>query len=132
MLQFMRAFEAAGLQHRDALILGVAAILVILALLWATASRKRYIVLRRSSETEMLVLQLGGIADALDRIAAREEIPPFTSDQILREAAVETVESAPPLEPAPAPAFRANQAGVGSMFGFNRREALPNPLFRPK
>ncbi len=133
MLHYWRALEAIAAQDHDALVIGAAAAFVILVLLWATASRKRYVILRSSNETEAIMLQLHRIAAALERIAARDEVPNFTSDQILREANIETVESAPPLEAeaAPAPAFRPAQAGVGSMFSFGRRE-LPNPLFRPK
>lgn len=141
MLQHLRALEAVALQHRDALVIGVAAVLVILALLWATASRKRYIILRPSNETEAFVLQLHRIASALERIAARDEVPVFTSDEILREAPaqhpVERMEVAEhEHEPEPAstpPAARAaTHGGVGSIFGFARGPELPNPFFRPK
>lgn len=133
MLRYWRVLEAIAAQHRGALVIGAAAAFTILVLLWTNASRTRYVILRPSNESESIVLQLHRIAAALERIAARDEVPNFTSDQILREANVDTVESPPPLqpEPAPAPAFRPTQAGVGSMFSFGRRE-LPNALFRPK
>ena len=140
MLQHLGALEAVALQHRDALVIG-AAVLVILALLWATASRKRYVILRPSNETEAFMLQLHRIAAALERIAARDEVPVFTSDEILREAPaqhpVERMEVAEhEHEPGPAStptaARSATHAGVGSIFGFARGPDLPNPFFRPK
>lgn len=141
MFQHLRALEAVALQHRDALVIGVSAVLVILALLWATASRKRYAVLRPSNETEAFVLQLHRIAAALERIAARDEVPVFTSDEILREVPaqppverMEAAEHEPEPEPASRPAVVASRtrAGVGSIFGFGRGPDLPNPFFRPK
>ena len=142
MLQYWRALEAIVLQHRDAFTLGAAAVVIFLGVLWAAASRKRYVILRPSSETEALVLQLHRIAAALERIAARDEIPVFTSDEILRatpaELPVEPMEAAerepePEATPSPTPLMRSHaQAGVGSIFGFTRGPELPNPFFRPK
>lgn len=145
MLQQLRALEAVALQHRDALVISAAAVLVILALLWATASRKRYVILRPSNESEAFVLQLHRIASALERIAARDEVPVFTSDEILREPTpqlpIERMEAAEPEpeaerdpEPAPRPTVvrSARHVGVGSIFGFARGPELPNPFFRPK
>jgi len=139
-LQYWRVFEAIAAQHRDAFI--IIAVVVILGVLWAAASRKRYVILRPSNETEALVLQLHRIATALERIAARDEIPVFTSDEILRATPaevpaepMEAAESEPELETTRSPALvmRSNaQAGVGSMFGFTRVPEVPNPFFRPK
>ena len=141
MLQHLRALEAVALQHRDAVVFSAAAVLVILALLWATASRKRYVILRPSNETEALMLQLHRIAAALERIAARDDVPVFTSDEILREPPpVLPVERMAVAEPEPQPESAstptvvrsAGHAGVGSIFGFTRGPELPNPFFRPK
>ena len=142
MLQYWRALESIAVQHRDAFIIIAVAAVVILGVLWTAASRKRYVVLRPSNETEALVLQLHRIATALERIAARDEIPVFTSDEILRatpaELPVEPMEAAeaepePETTPSPAPVMRSHaQAGVGSMFGFTRGPEVPNPFFRPK
>lgn len=142
MLPYWRALEAIAMQHRDAFIITTAAVSVILCVLWAAASRKRHVILRPSNETEALVLQLYRIAAALERIAARDEIPVFTSDEILHatpaEVAVEPMEAAhtepePETTPSPAPVMRSHaRAGVGSMFGFTRGPEVPNPFFRPK
>ena len=144
MHQYWRALEAIVLQHRDAFIIGAATVLVMIAVLWAAASRKRYVILRPSNETEAFVLQLHRIAAALERIAGRDEVPIFTSDEILHATPaaypVERMEAAAP-EPQPEPdpmpppvsVIRSPaKAGVGSIFGFTRGPELPNPFFRPK
>ena len=141
MLQHLRALEAVALQHRDAVVFSAAAVLVILALLWATASRKRYVILRPSNETEALMLQLHRIAAALERIAARDDVPVFTSDEILREPppvlpvermAAEEPEPQPESASTPTVVRSAGHVGVGSIFGFTGGPELPNPFFRPK
>jgi hypothetical protein len=65
-LQYWRVFEAIAAQHRDAFIITAVAVVVILGVLWAAASRKRYVILSPSNETEALVLQLHRIATALE------------------------------------------------------------------
>lgn len=110
------AFEVEIFQHRFVLALLVVTLVAIGIAVWAIASRKRYIVLQHSAESDALIVLLGRIAAALERRNARDEVPDFSSQEILREtptepvSSVETVQSPPPL----------SQVGVGSMFGFNR------------
>lgn len=128
---YLQGFQLEIVQHRYALVLAAVALVAIGVALWALASRKRYIVLQHSNESETLMLQLGRIAAALERINAREAVPDFSSQEILRDNSIsdtvtgtvtETVSAAP-----------LTQVGVGSMFSFSRPAAtLPNPMYRPK
>jgi hypothetical protein len=135
---YLQGFQLEIVQHRYALALAAATLVAIGVALWALASRKRYIVLQHSNESETLMLQLGRIAAALERLNARHDVPDFASQEILRPDPVD--------EPAE---FRAEahvgnrvedhvapgplgHVGVGSMFSFSRRAELPNPLYRPR
>ncbi|HEV2305982.1 MAG TPA: hypothetical protein VGR93_10715 [Candidatus Acidoferrales bacterium] len=135
---YLQGFQLEIVQHRYALALAVATVAAIGVALWALASRKRYIVLRSSNESEALMLQLGRIAAALERLNARHDVPDFSSQEILRPGPVDEpaesraearVENRVEEHVAPAPL---GHVGVGSMFSFSRRAELPNPLYRPK
>ncbi|HLW83359.1 MAG TPA: hypothetical protein VKS20_15075 [Candidatus Acidoferrales bacterium] len=135
---YFQGFQLEIVQHRYALALAVATLVAIGVALWALASRKRYIVLQHSNESETLMLQLGRIAAALERLNARHGVPDFTSQEILRsdpldepaESRAEVrVENHVEEHVAPGPL---GHVGVGSMFGFSRRTELPNPLYRPR
>lgn len=65
-----------------------AAVLIILVALWLSSlfSRRHFITIRRSEETELIAFNLRRIADALERISAEREI---------RAQAVETTTERP-------------------------------------
>ncbi len=54
----------------------VGAVLIILLALWLSSlfSRRHFITIRRSEETELIAFNLRRIADALERISAEREI----------------------------------------------------------
>lgn len=114
MLHYWQVLQSEVLQHRDASMLGAIVLIAIFFALWASASRKRYVLLQHSSATELLALQLGRIADALEHLGARNFSVPLASEEV---------------SAAGADALRA--PGVGSMLGFGRA-GLPNPLYRPR
>jgi hypothetical protein len=134
---YFQGFQVEIVQHY-ALALAAATLMAVGVALWALASPKRYIVLQPSNESDTLMLQLGRIAAALERLNARHDVPDFSSQEILRSGPVD--------EPAESRAeARAEthvedhvepgslgHVGVGSMFGFSRRAELPNPLCRPR
>jgi len=57
-------------------LLAIAAVVIILLALWLTSlfSRRHFITIRRSEETELIAFNLRRIADALERISAEREI----------------------------------------------------------
>lgn len=57
-------------------LLAAAAVLIILLALWLSSlfSRRHFITIRRSEETELIAFNLRRIADALERISAEREI----------------------------------------------------------
>jgi hypothetical protein len=124
MLHQLQALGAYLAQNQAIVVAAAAALLVIIFAIWVSGSRKRYVFLRQSAETETLAYQLGRIASALERLASSEDPDiALTAGRapVAREAAPRTarVEAAP-------------QAGVGSMFGFGSRVNIPNPLYRAK
>lgn len=124
MLHQLEALEAYLVQYQTIAVVAAATLLVIIFAVWVSGSRKRYVFLRQSAETETLAYQLGRIASALERLASSEDSAmALTAGRALaaREAA-----------PRSARAEIAPQAGVGSMFGFGRRVNIPNPLYRAK
>lgn len=126
MLHQLQALEAYLAQYQAIVVAVAAALVVIVFAIWVSGSRKRYVFIRQSAETEMLAYQLGRIASALERLRSSEE----ASVALAAGRAVAARE--PVSRPAPARAEVAPQAGVGSMFGFGSRVNLPNPLYRAK
>lgn len=126
MLHQLQALEAYLAQYQAIVVAVAAALVVIVFAIWVSGSRKRYVFIRPSTETEMLAYQLGRIASALERLRSSEE--PAVALTAGRALAAREQAS----RPAPARAEVAPQAGVGSMFGFGRRVNLPNPLYRAK
>lgn len=128
MLHQLQALEAYLAQYQAIVVAVAAALVVIVFAIWVSGSRKRYVFIRPSAETEMLAYQLGRIASALERLRSSEE--PAVALTAGRALAAREQASRP--APARAPAEVAPQAGVGSMFGFGSRVNLPNPLYRAK
>ncbi|MGB7022900.1 MAG: hypothetical protein WBD73_03805 [Candidatus Acidiferrales bacterium] len=124
MLHQLQALEAYLAQNQTIVVAAAAALLVIIFAIWVSGSRKRYVVLRQSAETETLAYQLGRIASALERLASSED-PAMALTAGRAIAPREAASRAARAEAAP-------QAGVGSMFGFGRRVNMPNPLYRAK
>lgn len=57
--------------------IGAAAVAIVIILIWMTGSgsRQRFIVLKRTKETDQLARDLGRIATALEKIAKQHELP---------------------------------------------------------
>lgn len=80
--------------------ISAAAIAVIIVLVWMTGSgsRQRFIVLKRTKETETLARDLSRIASALERIAKQREIPTDYVGRPIPPGWEETISSGVPLE----------------------------------
>lgn len=126
MLHQLQALEAYLAQYQAIVVAVAAALVVIVFAIWVGGSRKRYVFIRPSTETEMLAYQLGRIASALERLRSSEE------PSVALTAGRALAAREPASRPAAARAEVAPQAGVGSMFGFGSRVNLPNPLYRAK
>jgi hypothetical protein len=100
---------------RHDLFLVAIAILVCLAF-WSALyfSRKRVIVLRRSSGTDQLTFELSRIADALERIASQPADRVIAAVRRQQRSSASTA-SAPPSSPAP-PAARDTRMNPYSIF----------------
>ena len=123
MLHQLQALGVYLAQNQAIVVAAAAALLVIIFAIWVSGSRKRYVFLRQSAETETLAYQLGRIASALERLASSED--PAIALTAGRAPVARTAPRAARVEAAP-------QAGVGSMFGFGSRVNIPNPLYRAK
>ena len=80
--------------------IGAAAIAVIIILIWMTGSgsRQRFIILKRTKETEQLARDLGRIAAALEKIAKQREIPTDYVGRPIPPGWEETISAGEPIE----------------------------------
>ncbi|HEV2287395.1 MAG TPA: hypothetical protein VGR81_00415 [Candidatus Acidoferrales bacterium] len=80
--------------------IGAAAIAVIIILVWMTGSgsRQRFIVLKRTKETEQLTRDLGRIAAALEKIAKQHELPTDYVGRPIPTGWEETISAGEPVE----------------------------------
>lgn len=115
---------------------------VILVLIWMTGSgsRRRFVTLNRTKETEQISRDLSRIASSLERIAKSYEMPPdFVGRPLPQsyEGSASQSHTEPPVAAdsteASAAASSANPlGGTASLLGDKKKLDLPNPLYRPK
>ncbi|MHB8413266.1 MAG: hypothetical protein ACYDDI_15160 [Candidatus Acidiferrales bacterium] len=147
--------------HPVAISAAVIGVIIILVWMAGSGSRQRFIVLKRTKETDQLARDVSRIASALEKIAKQREIPtdyvgrpippgweetissgePVEDERVVTEVAVPTaVVAAEPrraITPNPVPAANppasANPlGGTASLLGGRKKLDLPNPLYRPK
>src|SRR5487761_1217312 len=147
--------------HPVAISAAVIAVIIILVWMAGSGSRQRFIVLKRTKETDQLARDVSRIASALEKIAKQREIPTDYVGRPIPPGWEETISSGEPVEdehagtevavpaavaaaearraisPSPAPVANppadANPlGGTASLLGGKKKLDLPNPLYRPK
>ncbi|MHB8754947.1 MAG: hypothetical protein ACYC92_08335 [Candidatus Acidiferrales bacterium] len=147
--------------HPVAISAAVIAVIIILVWMAGSGSRQRFIVLKRTKETDQLARDVSRIASALEKIAKQREIPTDYVGRPIPPGWEETISSGEPVEDergvtevavpaavvaaearraiAPNPAPVANPpagtnplGGTASLLGGKKKLDLPNPLYRPK
>jgi hypothetical protein len=98
-------------QHPIAI--AIAAIGVIIVLIWMTGSgsRQRFITFQRTKETDQLARDLSRIAAALERIARNQETPTDYVGRTIPPAWESTISAGPPAEETPEHAVPAPENG---------------------
>lgn len=145
--------------HPVAISAAVIAVIIVLVWMAGSGSRQRFIVLKRTKETEQLARDLSRIASALEKIAKQREIPTDYVGRPIPAGWEETISSGEPAEEDPAvaavtvpaavaearravtpnpvpiaspPASANPLGGTASLLGGRKKLDLPNPLYRPK
>ena len=147
--------------HPVAISAAVIAVIIILVWMAGSGSRQRFIVLKRTKETDQLARDVSRIASALEKIAKQREIPTDYVGRPIPPGWEETISSGAPVEEEPAiaavrvpaavegaeprraitpnpvpaanPSASANPlGGTASLLGGKKKLDLPNPLYRPK
>lgn len=93
--------------------IGAAAAAIVIILIWMTGSgsRQRFIVLKRTKETDQLARDLGRIATALEKIAKQHELPTDYVGRPIPSGWEDTISAG---EPAEEHADSSNAAGAGN------------------
>lgn len=105
-------------QHPIAIALAAIALIIILIWMTGSGSRQRFIIVKRTKETEQLARDISRIANALEKIARQREIPMDYLDRPIPAgwedtiSAGEPVEDLPPAEAPKAPRQAANVTPV--------------------
>jgi len=145
--------------HPVAISAAVIAVIIILIWMAGSGSRQRFIVLKRTKETDQLARDVSRIASALEKIAKQREIPTDYVGRPIPPGWEETISSGEPVEeepaaavtvpaadgadprravtPNPVPAAKPSASanplgGTASLLGGKKKLDLPNPLYRPK
>lgn len=95
-----------------------AVIAVIIVLIWmaGSGSRQRFIILKRTKETDQLARDIGRIASALEKIAKQREIPTDYVGRPIPQGWEDMISSGEPSdeEPSTAPVVAGNTAAAAS------------------
>jgi hypothetical protein len=118
----------------------------ILILVWmsGSGSRRRFVELKRTKESDQIARDLSRVASALERIAKSYEMPADFVGRPIPPGFEETIamNHARGEEPSPSTGADSSAAavdtsanplgGTASLLGDKKKLNLPNPLYRPK